>query len=274
MGDFTIRRTDEMETIFGGIVHRARASLGATALGMQMMQFPAGWEGYPNHDHVNDSADEGDLGQEEIYIALKGSATLIIDDQEHLLEPGVFARVGAAQKRRILPGPSGFRMVAVGGRPGRAYTPPAWTELGGPLPTAGAKVRRPAWPRAGELRPGTRLQAGSRPRLSRRRRDGRWPCEDRSDDAGRRASDLPPARASASHRRDRAGRRHDPDPDQPARRHPGPGCDRAHLGQGQCQLLRAVRRLQPRVAGREAGRARPRALAPTRSPAVLATFPN
>jgi hypothetical protein len=26
-------------------------------------------------------------------------------------------------------------MVAVGGRPGEAYTPPAWTELGGPLPT-------------------------------------------------------------------------------------------------------------------------------------------
>ena len=138
MGDFTIKRTDEMETIFDGIVHRARASLGATALGMQVMHFPAGWERYPNHDHVNDSADEGDLGQEEIYIALEGSAILIIDGEEHLLEPGVFARVAATQKRRILPGPSGFRMVAVGGRPGRVYSPPAWTELGGPLPTAGA----------------------------------------------------------------------------------------------------------------------------------------
>jgi mannose-6-phosphate isomerase-like protein (cupin superfamily) len=135
MSDFTIKRTEEMETIFDGIVHRARASLGATALGLQVMNFPAGWEGYPNHDHVSDSADQNDLGQEEIYIALDGSATLLVDGTEHALEPGVLVRVGPGQKRRILPGPDGFRMVAVGGRPGEAYRPPAWTELGGPLPT-------------------------------------------------------------------------------------------------------------------------------------------
>ena len=136
MADFTIRRTEEMETIFDGIVHRARASLGATSLGMQVMHFPGGWAGYPNHDHVNDSADENDLGQEEIYIALEGSATLQVDGAEHALEPGVFARVGPGQKRRIVPGPDGFSMVARGGRPGGVYTPPAWTELGGPLPQA------------------------------------------------------------------------------------------------------------------------------------------
>jgi quercetin dioxygenase-like cupin family protein len=134
MADFTIKRVDEMETIFDGIVHRARASLGATSVGMQVMAFPPGWENYPNHDHVGDSSDDGDLRQEEIYIALEGTATLLVDGQEHQLEPGVFARVGSAQKRRIVPGPAGFRMVAVGGRPGEAYSPPAWTELGGPLP--------------------------------------------------------------------------------------------------------------------------------------------
>ena len=64
--------------------------------------FPAGWEGYPNHDHVNDSADRNDLGQEEIYIALDGSATLTVDGEEHPLVPGVLARVGPGQKRRIL----------------------------------------------------------------------------------------------------------------------------------------------------------------------------
>ena len=136
MTDFTIKRTDDMETIFDGIVHRARASLGVTSVGMQVMHFPAGWEGYPNHDHLNDSADANDLGQEEIYITLDGSATLLVDGDEHSLEPGVLARVGPGQKRRIVPGPDGFRMVAVGGRPGEPYTPPAWTELGGPLPTA------------------------------------------------------------------------------------------------------------------------------------------
>jgi uncharacterized cupin superfamily protein len=122
MADFTVKRVDEMEAIFEGIVHRARASLGATSVGMQVMAFPPGWEGYPNHDHLNDSTDERDLRQEEIYIALEGSATLLVDGQEHPLEPGVFARVGPAQKRRIVPGPA------------EAYSPPAWTELGGPLP--------------------------------------------------------------------------------------------------------------------------------------------
>lgn len=136
MADYTVMRTEEMETIFDGIVHRARASLGAMSVGLQVMHFPPGWEGYPNHDHVGDSADENDLRQEEIYIALDGSATLHLDGDEHALEPGVLARVGPRQKRRIVPGPNGFRMVAVGGRPGEPYSPPAWTELGGPLPTA------------------------------------------------------------------------------------------------------------------------------------------
>jgi hypothetical protein len=136
MADCTVKRTEEMETIFDGIVHRARASLGASSLGMQVMQFPAGWEGYPNHDHLNDSSDQNDLGQEEIYIAIEGSATLLVDGDEHVLERGVLARVGPEQKRRIVPGPEGFSMVAVGGRPGEAYKPPAWTELGGPLPQA------------------------------------------------------------------------------------------------------------------------------------------
>ena len=136
MADFTVKRTDEMETIFDGIVHRARASLGATSMGMQVMHFPPEWEGYPDHDHMSGSADGNDLGQEEIYIAIGGSATLLVDGDEHELEPGVLARVGPGEKRRIIPGPEGFRMIAVGGRPGDAYRPPAWTELGGPLPQA------------------------------------------------------------------------------------------------------------------------------------------
>ncbi len=43
MADFTIKRTDDIETIFDGIVHRARASIGATSVGIQVMHFrPAG----------------------------------------------------------------------------------------------------------------------------------------------------------------------------------------------------------------------------------------
>jgi hypothetical protein len=103
---------------------------------MQVMHFPAGWEGYLTHDRLNDSADENDLGQEEIYIALEGSATLLVDGDEHVLERGVLARVGPGQKRRILPGPDWVSHGRRGGRPGEAYRALAWTELGGPLPQA------------------------------------------------------------------------------------------------------------------------------------------
>jgi hypothetical protein len=135
MGDYTVKRVDDMEAIYGGIVRRARADLGVSAFGMQVMDLPPGWDGYPNHDHVNDFFDENDLRQEEVYVALGGSATLRVDGETHELEPGVLVRVGAGQRRQLVPGPEGFRMVAVGGRPGEPYSPPAWTELGGPLPT-------------------------------------------------------------------------------------------------------------------------------------------
>ena len=45
MADFTIKRTDEMEAIFDGIVHRARAARGATAGGLPVLHFPPGGEG-------------------------------------------------------------------------------------------------------------------------------------------------------------------------------------------------------------------------------------
>jgi hypothetical protein len=116
MADFTIKRTEEMEAIFGGIVCRARASLGATSLGMQVMQFPPGWEGYPNHDHVNDSADENDLGQEEIYVALGGSATLLINGDEYALRA---RSAGSGRARPEATHPAGARRVSHGRR-GRA----------------------------------------------------------------------------------------------------------------------------------------------------------
>ena len=45
----------------------------------------------------------------------------------------MMARVGAAQMRKIVPGPEGIRFVALGGAPG-VFTPGAWTELGADPP--------------------------------------------------------------------------------------------------------------------------------------------
>jgi mannose-6-phosphate isomerase-like protein (cupin superfamily) len=132
MPDVTLKAIDEMEGIRGGAARRARAELGVTAWGMQVLTLPPSWDGYPLHNH---DAEAYDPNQEEVYVPLEGSATLVADGSEYELRPGVMARVGPAQLRRILPGPDGIRLLALGGAPG-AFTPGAWTELGADPPDA------------------------------------------------------------------------------------------------------------------------------------------
>ena len=130
MSDVTVVAIDDMEEIHEGLVRRARAQLGVTAWGMQVLTLPPNWDGYPLHNH---DAEAFDPNQEEVYIPLEGDARLLVDGQELELRPGVMARLGPAQLRRILPGPEGIRFIALGGRPG-AFTPPSWTELGAEPP--------------------------------------------------------------------------------------------------------------------------------------------
>jgi mannose-6-phosphate isomerase-like protein (cupin superfamily) len=121
---------DEMEAMYDGIARRARAELGVTAWGMQVMTLPPGWDGYPDHAH---GAGTEEAGQEEVYIPLSGTATLVAGGKRYELRPGVMARVAPEQRRQILPGPEGIRFVALGGVVG-AHNPSPWTELGGPWP--------------------------------------------------------------------------------------------------------------------------------------------
>lgn len=134
--DVTLAAIDEMETIFDGIARRARATLGVTAWGMQVMTLPPHWDGYPDHAH---DASTAEAGQEEVYIPLEGSADLVAGDERFDLRPGVMVRVGPDQRRQILPGADGIRLIALGGVPGEAHTPSRWTELGGPLPVPAAQ---------------------------------------------------------------------------------------------------------------------------------------
>jgi len=130
MADVTWKTIDEMETLYDGIARRARAELGVTAWGMQVMDLPPEWDGYPDHAH-GDGTEEA--GQEEVYIPLSGSGTLVADGERFELRPGVMVRVGPEQRRQILPGCDGLRFVALGGYVG-AHRPSPWTELGGPWP--------------------------------------------------------------------------------------------------------------------------------------------
>jgi uncharacterized cupin superfamily protein len=127
--DYTIKRIDEMEAIYRGAFKRARAELGVSAFGVQVIDMPPNADQYPEHDHAED-------GQEEVYVALDGAAELVIDGDRHALEPGTMVRVGPGTSRKVVTTDRPLRLLIVGGRPGEAYEAPAITELGAPDPLA------------------------------------------------------------------------------------------------------------------------------------------
>lgn len=130
MADVTVASFEEMEPIYDGLARRARATLGVTGWGMQLITLPPSWDGYPNHKH---GPADSDPNQEEVYIPLQGSGILHADGDTVELRPGMMVRVGPEQLRRIVPGDTGLRLVALGAAPG-SFRPSPWTELGGPLP--------------------------------------------------------------------------------------------------------------------------------------------
>jgi uncharacterized cupin superfamily protein len=123
LADITVKRLEDFDRAFGGGMVRVRAGLGVTSFGMQVIELPPNFSGYPEHDHSHDE-------QEEVYTLLKGTVTLKVGDTEHVLEPGQFARVGPGQKRKLTTGDEPARILAVGGTPGVAYDPPEFTEEG------------------------------------------------------------------------------------------------------------------------------------------------
>ena len=130
MTNVTIASFEEMEPIYDGLARRARATLGVSAWGMQVFTLPPHWDGYPEHNHDTTAFDPD---QEEVYIPVEGSATMLAGDESFELRPGLMVRVGPEQRRRIMPGPDGFRFIALGGRPG-SFEHPSWTELGASPP--------------------------------------------------------------------------------------------------------------------------------------------
>lgn len=131
MPDYTAKHINDMESTFGGGFVKARAELGVTSFGMQVIQMPADFKDYPAHDHA-------ETGQEEVFLALQGSGWIEIDDERVELEPDVLVRVGPEAKRKVIAGPNGIRMLALGGTPGTAYEINPMTDLGGAIPPISA----------------------------------------------------------------------------------------------------------------------------------------
>ena len=129
MSGYAVKKIDDMEGIYRGSFKFARAELGITSFGMAVIDIPAGYGDYPEHDHSED-------GQEEVYLALRGSAEIEIDGERHPLDQNTMVRVSAGTKRKIWPGDDGIRVLALGATPGRPYEVQESTELGTPDPLA------------------------------------------------------------------------------------------------------------------------------------------
>lgn len=122
MANYTSKHIKDMQAAFGGGFIKARAELGVTSFGMQIISMPPDYGEYPEHDHTHD-------GQEEVYLALRGSGWIDVDGDRVELGDGVLVRIAPEAKRKVHSGPEGLQMLVLGGRPGQAYEVSEFTEL-------------------------------------------------------------------------------------------------------------------------------------------------
>ena len=123
MGGYTAKQIGDMEASYGGGFVKARAELGVTAFGMQVIQLPPDFGDYPEHDHA-------ESGQEEVFVAIGGSGWIEVDGERVRLDGDTIVSVGAEARRKIFSGPDGLQVLAIGGCPGEAYKIVPSTELG------------------------------------------------------------------------------------------------------------------------------------------------
>lgn len=130
MADYTVKRIGDMEALYGGAFKLARADLGVTSFGMQILDLLPNMDAYPDHDHA-------ETGQEEVYYVLSGEADIVVDGETTHLDPETVIRVGPAARRQIVTGEHPVRVLALGGVPDEAYEVSPRTEPGSTGPVAG-----------------------------------------------------------------------------------------------------------------------------------------
>jgi mannose-6-phosphate isomerase-like protein (cupin superfamily) len=114
---YTVKAIDELESIHHGAVKLAGAELDIRSFGMQVLDFPAGFSDYPEHDHAED-------GHEEVYVVLRGGADFVIDGEAVTISQGDLLKVDATSRRTLQPGRDGVRILAIGCTPGASYQRP------------------------------------------------------------------------------------------------------------------------------------------------------
>ena len=113
---------DDMPQLWDGFAKLVRAGLGITAFGAQVMDLPP--------DYSTKSHDESETGQQELYVALRGSGSVDIGEERLPLDAEHLVKVDAGTARVLSSGPEGLRVLCIGGLPGGVYEPPEWSSTG------------------------------------------------------------------------------------------------------------------------------------------------
>jgi hypothetical protein len=119
---YSAKSIDELPTLWDGFAKLVRAGLDITAFGANIMDLPP--------DYSTTAHDESDSGQEELYVALRGSGSVDVDGIGLPLDIDHMVRVDAATARTLSSGPDGLRVLCIGAVPGGIYDPPEWSSGG------------------------------------------------------------------------------------------------------------------------------------------------
>ena len=124
MSDHSASAIDDLPGLWDGFARLVRPGLGITAFGANVMNLPP--------DYSTKSHNESASGQEEMYVGLRGSGWVVLDDsgEELPLSPEHVVRCGPSVNRTLKSGAEGMRVLIVGGVPGGVYEPPDWSSSG------------------------------------------------------------------------------------------------------------------------------------------------
>jgi uncharacterized cupin superfamily protein len=117
MSAYTIAAPHEMEKAGNWML--VRRALGVQAFGINMVDIAPG-ERIPEHDETG-------RDQEEVFLALNGDATIVIDGEEHHLPEGSFARLDTGLKRTVAnDGEETIRVLICSAPQTSGYAPMGW----------------------------------------------------------------------------------------------------------------------------------------------------
>jgi uncharacterized cupin superfamily protein len=113
----TIRRREDLERTGNWLL--VRRSLGVDAFGINLVEIPPG-ERIPEHD-------ETDRDQEELFLVLEGSPSLVVDGREIEAPAGTFARLDPQLSRTVVNNTEELAAVLIVSAPrSSGYQPLEW----------------------------------------------------------------------------------------------------------------------------------------------------